>query len=75
MKFAWFVVTCKVDNGCRIEKWQCIVCAPTVSQAKFKVYNYWKSQDSETTAEILSVRMLSETEIIHAGNWLYIAGR
>ena len=65
MKSAWFVVTCKVDNGCRIEKWQSIVYALTLSQAKFKVYSYWKSQDSETTAEILSVRKLSETEIIH----------
>lgn len=65
MQFAWFVVTCKVDNGCRIETWQSIVCTPTVTQAKGIVYKYWLSQDSETTAEILDARKLSPTETIH----------
>lgn len=65
MKSGWFVVTCEVDNGCLIEKWQSIVNALTATQAKGKVYEHWRSQDSETTAKILSARKLSETEIIH----------
>lgn len=65
MKGAWFVVTCKVDNGCRIETWDSLVYAVTLSSAKWEVYNYWTSRDSETTVEILSVRKLSEKEIMH----------
>ena len=64
MQSAWFVVTCKVDNGCRIETWDSIVCALTISQAKLMAKADWHSRDSETTAEVLSARKLSETEII-----------
>ena len=64
MKGAWFVVTCKVDNGCRIETWDTIVYAVTLSSAKMQVYHDWISRDNETTAEILSARKLSETEVI-----------
>ena len=64
MQSAWFVVTCEVDNGCRIEEWRSIVNALTASQAKLMVYEDWKSRDNETTAKILSVRHLSEIEII-----------
>lgn len=64
MQGTWFVVTCKVDNGCRIETWDSIVYALTVSQAKLMAKADWHSRDNETTAEVLSARKLSETEII-----------
>lgn len=63
MKPSWFCVTCKVDNGCRIETWQSLVYATTASQAKLMAKADWETRDNETVAEVLSVRMISETEI------------
>lgn len=63
MKGTWFVVTCRVDNGCRIETWDSIVYAVTPSSAEMEVLRDWISHDSETTVQILSTRKLSEKEI------------
>ena len=64
MKGAWFLVTCKVDNGCRIETWESLVYALTASQAKLMAKADWETRDNETTASILSARKISETEIL-----------
>ena len=63
MNSAWFCVTCLVDNGCRWETWESLVYAPTISQAKYLVTEYWNTRDSETTAKVISARKLAETEI------------
>lgn len=63
MKSAWFVVTCKVDNGCTWTTHESLVYAPTISRAKYLVTEYWNTRDSETVAHVVSARMLSETEI------------
>lgn len=63
MKGAWFCITCEVDNGCRIETWESLVYALTLSQAKCMVKADWEMRDSETTAKVISARKLSEIEI------------
>lgn len=63
MESAWFCVTCMVDNGCTVEKWESLVCAFTASQAKFNVVRHWNNQDSETVAKVISCRKVDETEL------------
>ena len=63
MKHSWFCVVCKVDNGCTIEKWCSMVCATTATEAAKMAKADWEVRDNETVATVLSVRMISETEI------------
>lgn len=63
MKGAWFVVTCKVDNGCRIETWKSIVYAENAMDAMKIAKADWEVRDNETVAEVQAVRMIYETEI------------
>lgn len=64
MQKALFCVTCMVDNGCTHTRYDTYVMAPTVSSAKYKVKQYWDSQDSETVATIESARIVHSNEII-----------
>lgn len=63
MKPSWFCVVCKVDNGCTIEKWRSMVYATTATEAAKMAKADWEVRDNETVATVLSVRMISETEI------------
>ena len=59
----WFCVKCKVDNGCTIENWNSLVFAENEAQAQLMAKSDWEVRDNETVAEVLSVRMVHETEI------------
>ena len=63
MKGFWFCVKCKVDNGCTIENWDSIVFAKDALQAAQMAKADWEVRDNETVADVLSVRMVHETEI------------
>lgn len=62
MRSDWFIVTCKVDNGCTVERYNTFVNALTASQAKFQAKKYWESQ-YDTSATIENCRHLQASEI------------
>jgi hypothetical protein len=62
MRSDWFIVTCKVDNGCTVERYNTFVNALTASQAKFQVIKYWDSQ-YDTIVTIENCRHLQASEI------------
>lgn len=62
MRSDWFIITCTVDNGYTIGRYETFVNALTLSEAKFQAKKYWESQ-YDTSATIEDCRRLRAPEI------------
>jgi hypothetical protein len=66
MRSDWFIITCTVDNGNTIGRYETFVNALTLSEAKFQAMKFWETQSSgqNTVVKIEDYRRLRPSEIV-----------